>query len=1207
MSDTRKPPLAAPEQAGGATDADHLKPADAAATSKTRRKTRWGRRLLIGVGALVVLLAVIVALVPTLLSTSFARNQIVGLANDALRGEIGVGSLSAGWGGPIELRGVRIRDEQKREVLAVDAVTLSQGVFALASAFVAGGTIDLGTLTIDRPRATLYISDANEVSLAGALSPRPSARETGTPSEPLPQLRGRLALRDGEVRALRADGRSYEVSGIETNVALESLDAIAADARLTLGDGATIATTIDLKQLITRGQVRLADVNGRVKLDTEGAIDLGRLAAFLGSDVGLAGKLSMKIDSNFQGPEGAADFTIDLAQLRTTRTSTAAAPLDVKLHGRAARHAGAIEAQAKLESAAGGLTIDATHTPSDAPLALDVDRLLAALLTGESLTLPEFTLKADGAVDLAELQKSVPDLLALREGQRITAGRVEIKNLSAAGGHEPAVSGTVEVRGITAVADGRTAQLQPITLGFDAAVQAGKGLEIRRAALESTFANVTAQGAASEIQAQFTADLAKLQTEIGQLVDLGGHELAGAVTGGLRVTRADENAVNVTLDAGADHVHYATADRRFDVQKLGVQHAGTLTLAEQKATRFDIRRLELDADGQIVASTTGWVDLAKEAFEAVAEVRRADLDFVAQRSAALGVAELSRYGGALAAEARIGCAGAGQPITTTGWMTGQALAADGQPLLEGESKLTWTGVEVTPDGAHVAAESVQFASAAAHVDATGVRLATGDTVDLRADVKADADLARVLRAVGVVARIEPPPQIAGAFAFRGKLATSGSQVSASGGGGVDHLSIGAGETTVREPRVDFEFDAKLDPPQERLALERFKLTSKPFAAELSGTIEQYAGPANLALRGRYDAGWEELTALLHELAPATKGSLVVKGRSSSEFEIRGPAHQPDVQPTFRGLATAVHVGWESATIYGVPLGAAKLAPALRDGQLTLPPASIAAAQGRVNLGGVVDFQPRDATLRMPGKLVLLDGVTITPELGASLLSRINPIFMHLARVEGRVFLNTTDVTLPFGEAAKTASQGAGALDLSDLKVQPGGVLGELLALAGYSSGETYEVKAGKLDFVIRDGRVVYDHFVMTFPQDFDLKFYGSVGFDDTLDLVVSVPLREAMLAKLGLKGPALALTQNLTGLRIDIPLSGTRQQPKLDLAKVDTEKLLKQMLVPKEPEKAIEKGIEDVLKGLGGGKPAPKPAEPRRPPPRDEPRRPRRP
>ncbi|MGE0480277.1 MAG: hypothetical protein AB7Q17_07375, partial [Phycisphaerae bacterium] len=508
MSDTPTSPPAAPQPAGGGSEAERSTSGGAGATSKKRRKARWGRRVLIGIGVLVLLLAVVVGSIPALLSTRIARDQLVGLANHALRGEIGLGSLAVGWGGPVEIRGLRVRDEQNREVLAVEAVTLSQGVFSLASAILCGTTIDLGTLTIEKPRATLFVSEANDVSLAAALSPKPSGVEARESSGSLPQVRGRLALRDGEVRALRADGRSYEVTGIETNLALESLDAVAADARLTLGDGATIATTIDLKQLVTQGQVRLANVNGRVKLDTDGAIDIGRLADFLGSDAGLVGKLSMQIDSNFAGPDGAADFAIDVAQLRTTRSGADAAPLDVKLHGRAARRAGAIEAHAKLESAAGGLTIDAAHTPTDAPFTVDFDRLLAALLTGEPLTLPEFTLQADGAVDLAELQKSVPDLLALRDGQRITAGEIEIKGLSAAGGAAPAASGAVEIRNITAVADGRTAQLQPITLGFDAAVVRGKGLAIRRAALESTFSNVTARGAASEIEAQFSADLA---------------------------------------------------------------------------------------------------------------------------------------------------------------------------------------------------------------------------------------------------------------------------------------------------------------------------------------------------------------------------------------------------------------------------------------------------------------------------------------------------------------------------------------------------------------------------------------------------------------------------------------------------------------------------------------------------------------------------
>ncbi|MEW6253031.1 MAG: hypothetical protein AB1716_20525, partial [Planctomycetota bacterium] len=346
--------------------------------------------------------------------------------------------------------------------------------------------------------------------------------------------------------------------------------------------------------------------------------------------------------------------------------------------------------------------------------------------------------------------------------------------------------------------------------------------------------------------------------------------------------------------------------------------------------------------------------------------------------------------------------------------------------------------------------------------------------------------------------------------------------------------------------------------------------------------------------------------LLHEFVPATAKTVAIEGTSASSFEVTGPVSQPDAQPPFRGLKTGAPIKWSAGEVYGVKLGAAELKPALADGKLTLPPAKIpTGGGGAVNLTGTVDFAPADPLLSVPEPLQALDRVPLTPDV-AGLLSWVNPIFKGVVQIEGRVNLRTREVALPLGETLKQAAQGQGVLDLRDVRLAPGGFLGELTHLMGVLPGQALiPVEFNQVELVIRDGRVHYDNFAMMFPNNLDLKFYGSVGFDSTLDLVVSLPVGMPLVERLGLKAPGLQQLQPLSGLRIDIPIAGTREQPKLDFSKVDKEKLLKEVLKQVTPGgKLLEQlpvkpklpELPELLPGLGKKEPPkPPPPPPERP------------
>jgi len=125
------------------------------------------------------------------------------------------------------------------------------------------------------------------------------------------------------------------------------------------------------------------------------------------------------------------------------------------------------------------------------------------------------------------------------------------------------------------------------------------------------------------------------------------------------------------------------------------------------------------------------------------------------------------------------------------------------------------------------------------------------------------------------------------------------------------------------------------------------------------------------------------------------------------------------------------------------------------------------------------------------------------------------------------------------------------------------------------------VQAGGVDFYLKEGRLFYENFALTFGRDFDLRFHGSVGFDDTLDLAVSVPVRPTLLERLGVAGSTGEYARRLGKARVEIPIVGTRLKPRMDLAQVDLKPLIEEAA-----RSAVSQGTDDLLERLMGVKQA---------------------
>jgi hypothetical protein len=160
------------------------------------------------------------------------------------------------------------------------------------------------------------------------------------------------------------------------------------------------------------------------------------------------------------------------------------------------------------------------------------------------------------------------------------------------------------------------------------------------------------------------------------------------------------------------------------------------------------------------------------------------------------------------------------------------------------------------------------------------------------------------------------------------------------------------------------------------------------------------------------------------------------------------------------------------------------------------------------------------------------------------------------------------------------------VDLADVRMRPAGELAQLLSLVGKGGDQEYTVTLSPVDFEVRDGGIRYENLTFVMGDGVDLRFHGLVRFDGSLDMAVSVPVKQSLLEKLGARGPLGEYAKALEGTRVEIPLAGSRTQPRLDLGKVDIKPLIQQ---------AIQKvGLPgaDLLPGLlpGSRSPASGPA-----------------
>jgi len=178
-------------------------------------------------------------------------------------------------------------------------------------------------------------------------------------------------------------------------------------------------------------------------------------------------------------------------------------------------------------------------------------------------------------------------------------------------------------------------------------------------------------------------------------------------------------------------------------------------------------------------------------------------------------------------------------------------------------------------------------------------------------------------------------------------------------------------------------------------------------------------------------------------------------------------------------------------------------------------------------------------IRVPAEQ-LLDHVDLTPRICNDLLKFVTPALANSSWVQGQVSLSLDGASLPLGTLAQ--GQLSGQMTIHSVQAGAGPVVTDVLSIFGVPDSIQL-VNESRVQFKMEGGRVYHEGFRFQ-TGNFQVETSGWVGLDESLDLVakVTVPSVESETDR-----PRLI---SLRGQTLEIPVSGTLGQPRVDLERL---------------------------------------------------------
>jgi hypothetical protein len=1159
------------------------------AQARTPRRSRLGLYLCIAVA--VIALGLILWFLPALAARSSIRDKMVKEAIPWFRGSVSLGEVSLGWLSPVRVRGIAVQDEHGAPLAEVAEAATARTLLAILLNSQNLGEIQLtqpvvhaevrpGGSNLEDALAPFLELDSGEASVALVLNiagGKCIVRDDAGRETVLSEIDAAVAVPGEKSLPYKVD-LAANISGGETSGACKLTgDWRPADAPWGVGALNCLTSTVPLAALapvLSRGGVEAelaGSLDGRCEVTLgetgEGTIAMERIAAeglamrapqYIGQDevrlsqLALSGKISFS--EHVVALEG-VDLVCDVGEMRIT---------------------GAVPRSA-----------------------LSAGRLAGAWR--------ETSFDADGQLDLAKLAQQFPQTLRLREGLSVTSGAVQIACTTRGEQGGRRWEGRLEMSGLAADHQGRRITWdRPLSATF-AIRESEQGPVIDQLACESDFFRASGSGSLAEGRLSLEGDLSKLAAELSRFVDLGETQFGGAVKGDLQWRREGDadNLIAANGIVGLTNFEWSLPGRRvwrepelainFSVAGIadngGIRHIDRGQI--QLAASGDSALVRLTAPVENPGAVAVWPVHLEAAGELASWAPRVE-NFASLPAGTI--------------EGNFSIAASGLASKSQAQMDNVELAIDSlyfegdrfsirEPRVEGQGDIAWDGAAQT-----IAVKEAMFSSSSVAFRAQNVALnlppslpSASGKVDFR------ADLARISSWL-VAPEAPPAAQLSGLATGQIEARLTGSGViQLQGAADVENfayspsasLAVSRAEVTPvsaaasaplwQEPRLRLTYNASYMPETAELTAEQLSIAGEAISITAKGKVTEATTICRVDLTGQHDY---DLAKLTNRLRPWLGPDLKMAGRGPRPFTLAGPlfmarggesfsANQatPLVPPELTGKTS---LAWTSAEYNGIKTAAGEAAIELKDGVILLGPLDLPVSDGRLTLAPKLPLNVVPLAVSVDAGPVL-QNVRITPEMCRSWLKYVAPLVADATEAQGKFSIELVrPARVPLADPK--LGEVAGLMKAHTAQVGPGPLSRKFLTLAdqikavaerkplptGESGSAVWlQLPEQAISFETAGGRVYHRDLTVT-AKDVLIRTRGSVGLDQSLELLAEVPIQDQWIER----EPLLAIFR---GQSLQVPVGGSLTSPRLDNAGLD--RLAQQMLG-----NAAQRLLEDNLK-----------------------------
>ena len=495
---------------------------DAEKNSQPKRRKKTGRRILIIVSALVaILVAFVFLVVPAFISSEKGRQIILSKINQSIDGRANFADLSMGW-----FKGIKIADLSFDDTAGQFSLKVKQIATEPHYCSILAGNLAFGQTTIDEPRVQINLKN------------RPPAKAISkTESEKIPKETAGIALvtditvNDGSVKVTGTDDKTVELEQINSNIDLKP------PGKQSSFDLDMVVAADDKKsQVQAEGRITPSKTKEKSGWTLEGAsgdlaievneLDLESLESFFalaGVDIQTKGDISANLKGqlvngqveNVTGTVKGTDFDITAAALKGDHLKTKVLDADINL-ARKGQMMNINNLNVKTDFA----SLQATGSLPTTIESMD------GFLASDS----NYDLNGTFNCNIASLASQMPNTIGLKEGTTISSGIINgtIKTATQAGKKQ--IQAEAELSNLKGLVEGKEIALsQPIRAAARVSPEKG-GINIENADLTASFAKLNCSGNLESLKYNAQTDLTRLQSELGQFINLGQYQFAGGFT-----------------------------------------------------------------------------------------------------------------------------------------------------------------------------------------------------------------------------------------------------------------------------------------------------------------------------------------------------------------------------------------------------------------------------------------------------------------------------------------------------------------------------------------------------------------------------------------------------------------------------------------------------------------------------------------------------